>query len=787
MKSAEKYSCDGEEGELPHTPEKSLDTATIAPLSGITPIAGLSPVSISKDTNGSDVANINEDSIESLNHHVEDISNAKSRSAPAEAAPHPNGTSQEAWTSTSSTNLLPPPATSTGRPSKGGKWGDDGTVTGRKTSKLVLNPSSPFFRRWDALTACLLLYTAIVTPFEVGFLKSRFNALFLFNQFVNLCFFIDVWFNFFMPFELRGIMVMDLGAIQRRYLSFWFWIDIVSIAPFDIWGVATKSQTTSNLKVVRIVRLLRLAKLARILRAGRMFQRFETAYAINYSQLSLVKFTIVIIFLAHWMACFWALVEDIQGTIIMEGEIINWINNYSYISGDSEAVSQYLAALYWAVATLSTLGYGDVVPTTDWERLYVILCTILGASVYAYTVGAVCSIFASMDRRRNEFYSVMDKLNTFIDEQNIAPPLAAKLRGFFRYTYSQLGGASDADAKELLDMMSPSLRQDVAVGVHSHWIRHVSFFKGVGEDFIMLVASKLRGRHYPVQENIITAGELANTMYIVQKGVVACKGVILTKGKAFGTDMVYKSFKRTYAAVTFTNVTVLVLGRADIFDFIHDYPDTAKKLRLAATKIVFRDTIMAYAEAVKETIREANGEKPSGTIDKMFSSDMLPVVFQHRLRVMFTDHPEEYERLELATLKIQRATHKYRVDKRKNAIQHYLKDMPPNYIDGAKIAIRLGLQEHLKTMKDQQILDIEVLAALSPEAVYACTGMPMGNCFRLVQTANQHLLSGAGVFNSSTQSNKANANATNMSSDLPLVTSLLSTPAKRTSKVANYD
>ena len=44
----------------------------------------------------------------------------------------------------------------------------------------------------------------------------------------------------------------------------------------------------------------------------------------------------------------------------------------------------------------STIGYGDVQPQSTLERYYVIGCMVVGASIYAYMVGAVCGIVASM-------------------------------------------------------------------------------------------------------------------------------------------------------------------------------------------------------------------------------------------------------------------------------------------------------------------------------------------------------------------------------------------------------
>ena len=74
----------------------------------------------------------------------------------------------------------------------------------------------------------------------------------------------------------------------------------------------------------------------------------------------------------------------------------------------------YIGCLYWAVATLSTLGYGDIIPTTDVERAFTCLSALVGASIYAYMVGAVCGIVAGMNEKNTKFYQQIDNLNHFM-------------------------------------------------------------------------------------------------------------------------------------------------------------------------------------------------------------------------------------------------------------------------------------------------------------------------------------------------------------------------------------
>ena len=59
--------------------------------------------------------------------------------------------------------------------------------------------------------------------------------------------------------------------------------------------------------------------------------------------------------------------------------------------------AQYVTALYWSVMTLTTIGYGDVAPVTLGEQCLCIFAMLLGGSIYAYVIGAVCGIVSSMD------------------------------------------------------------------------------------------------------------------------------------------------------------------------------------------------------------------------------------------------------------------------------------------------------------------------------------------------------------------------------------------------------
>merc|ERR1711970_73619 len=100
--------------------------------------------------------------------------------------------------------------------------------------------------------------------------------------------------------------------IVSRYLGGWFLVDFISIVPFEAIGLVLNNSALSQLKILRILRLLRLFKLVKILRSAAILSKWQSRVGIKYSVMSLAKYMLMIIFVAHWMACFWHVVTRLE-------------------------------------------------------------------------------------------------------------------------------------------------------------------------------------------------------------------------------------------------------------------------------------------------------------------------------------------------------------------------------------------------------------------------------------------------------------------------------------------
>ena len=117
-------------------------------------------------------------------------------------------------------------------------------------SKFV--DSLTLFPLWDMVTSIALIFTAVFTPFEVGFLANSApdEPIFIINRVVDGIFVLDMMINFFLMQKMDTRKRTDrqwetrLHKLALRYLIGWFALDIISIVPsiFDIISATDGSE-----------------------------------------------------------------------------------------------------------------------------------------------------------------------------------------------------------------------------------------------------------------------------------------------------------------------------------------------------------------------------------------------------------------------------------------------------------------------------------------------------------------------------------------------------------------
>jgi len=458
----------------------------------------------------------------------------------------------------------------------------------------ILSPSLiPIPHRWDMTGLVMIFYTAVVTPYDVSFLEPSLDVLFFFNRTVDLFFLCDMVLQFFlMVQDDKGRYIKVQSELAHRYLTSWFAIDFISVLPFDMVGMVADSDDVGQLKVLRVIRVLRLFKLLRILRINRLFKRWENMYSINYSVFGLYCYIAFVFASTHWFGCFYRLIAFIE-----DNKASSWVLNTEANAAKSDI---YVYSIHWATQTISSIGYGDVGPQTTTERSFVTIFMFIGGVIFAFALGEICGAVTSLSKKEAAYHLMIDNFNEFAEEVTLPNPLRIRVRQFYKHKYVN-NTLKEQEVSEILHQMTNSLQMEVALYIHTDWIKEVPFFVGCQEEFVVKLAVSMKVRTFTPKEAIYSPGDEAEELYVVKRGMCASCGVIYGSLKVFGIDMLHgmvqKPVTRTTGCRSIAFTDLYTLNYDGFMASIKAFPGVVPQIRIVAIKIMMIGHILAFAKA----------------------------------------------------------------------------------------------------------------------------------------------------------------------------------------------
>ncbi|KAJ0410700.1 hypothetical protein ATCC90586_008285 [Pythium insidiosum] len=381
---------------------------------------------------------------------------------------------------------------------------------------IMVDPTTPPKRAWDAMLTAFVLYTTCIVPYRVCFKRDATGLLGVFETMLDCAFFADIVLNFLTGLRLpAGEITYHPPTIARAYLRGWFVVDFFSTIPFDSlsswFGVgATSSQALEGAKLLRGLKVLRLFKLARIRKVGSMFSSLEDGLYTNQSLLSLTKLALTMLFLSHLVACMWYAIGDARAD--------SWITSIELdVDRPSLAALQYLASMYWAIVTMVTIGYGDIVPTNNLERVVNVAVMAFGVSFFGYVVGTISSLVANLDVAAALHEQRMLLVKEYILSRAIPKPLSRRLRDHFEYYYQN---RSVFKEKQILGRLPSALRNEMIHHAHTKLVNNIKYFTLCHESLISDIVSVMKPFCVMKDEYVFVQHEIAAHIFFLLKGKI---------------------------------------------------------------------------------------------------------------------------------------------------------------------------------------------------------------------------------------------------------------------------
>ena len=245
--------------------------------------------------------------------------------------------------------MLPGTEANFGRPASGWRL---------RLYEIVFESETAAGRAFDqALVVAIVLSVAVVIADSVGPLQRRFGR----------AFDIAEWF-FTVLFTAEYIA--RLASVQRpwRYArSFFGIVDLLAVLPTYLAIFAPGASALLNVRTLRLLRIFRIFKLSAYLQEYQML-----AEALAASRRKILVFLSVVVMVAL-----------ILGTLLY------------VVEGPEHGFKDIPTSVYWAITTITTVGFGDITPKTNLGRFIASIIMLLGWGTLAVPTGIVTAEIAA--------------------------------------------------------------------------------------------------------------------------------------------------------------------------------------------------------------------------------------------------------------------------------------------------------------------------------------------------------------------------------------------------------
>ena len=404
---------------------------------------------------------------------------------------------------------------------------------------------------WQVLIGVAIAISVIEAPLSFVLELPISKASLLMDCLLTMIFIIDFLYNF---------RIFIIENINNRLKRWWkepdIWIDFLASIPFDI--IVYLFGIPLWIRVFRLIRMLRMLKFVK------MF--------VTIGNLTLVPGAVKIAFV-------------LTGTVVTINAVAcGWM--WIYPTTDNDLITFYIKAIYWTITTLTTVGYGDISPSTNLGRIYTMIIMVMGVGVYGIVIGSISRIISMNDRFKEQSKEKLNDLKNFMEYYELPESLSEEVFGFYGHLLTKR--LSDND-EQIISELPNALQREIKTYMNMKLIGNVPAFKLCSQDCLKEIAKSLKQMALSPSEFIIKKGDIGNEMFIIGHGtveVIVEENIVATlrDGQFFGEVALLEKSTRNADVRSQTYCDMYRLNKDDFLKIIKTHPELLKSMEKFMSK-----------------------------------------------------------------------------------------------------------------------------------------------------------------------------------------------------------
>lgn len=234
-----------------------------------------------------------------------------------------------------------------------------------KLNDIIFGAESPAGKAFDVLLIVAIILSVLAVILEsVAPVHDRFGQPLYYLE----------W-GFTLAFTVEYILRLSCVRHPLRYMfSFYGIVDLLSVIPTYLSLIIPGANTLLVIRILRILRVFRILKLFHYVQEAE-----HLAWAMRASSRKILVFLYVV--------C----------TVVVVFGAIMYL-----VEGPENGFDSILTSIYWAIVTLTTVGYGDITPTTAFGQMIASATMITGYAIIAVPTGIYTAELAQVMRTQRD-------------------------------------------------------------------------------------------------------------------------------------------------------------------------------------------------------------------------------------------------------------------------------------------------------------------------------------------------------------------------------------------------
>ncbi|KAG7387017.1 Potassium voltage-gated channel sub H member 5 [Phytophthora pseudosyringae] len=470
-------------------------------------------------------------------------------------------------------------------------------------SMAIIKTAKRMEKAWDLIMLLIAFYHLEVTTFKVCFSVDLTEVSEpLLRRWSEFEVFLDVLCVLDLSYQLRygstpprdGITPQESRHLQTHSLA--LRVDILAMLPLELLlgagdvrvpethmphflDPATASWWTTRW-LLRMNRLLLVRHIGPLSEKLLQFLIHDRKVHVNEAVLDFVRGLAMYLTMGHLLACTWFLSDKLSNIITSD---ISQVEVHVNGSGTS-LLQKYLGALLFAMDSISTLFYGDILAMNPADVVVDLGITLWSIYIYGALVGAQSDLFAARARRQAAFEQTLLQLQHYLVQNEVPKEIKRQVKAYYAQLWHRRKGEAEFAP---VGNVSRALYEEIVLAATQTFAAQVTVFRALDDRFLRALLTCLQYVVCSANEEVFVIGDMDRSMYFIAQGRVAVKmgssESTRERGEFFGELALLYGISRLETCVALTATELYRLDHEPYERLLLEYPEYRARNKLAWT------------------------------------------------------------------------------------------------------------------------------------------------------------------------------------------------------------